>query len=86
MSGGLGPDFTQQPRLTQYRPDLMHLPITNSERCTGSGIKMGKGTRCKVIVLKWVQVHPTVLVKPDDTDAKTDFAGAEMLLASVALS
>ena len=86
MSGGLGPDFTQQPRLAQYCPNLMRLPTTNSERRTDGSVKMGKGIRCKSIVLKWVQVHPTVLVKPDDTDAKINFAGAEMLLTSVALS
>merc|ERR1711879_263836 len=40
-SGGFGADFTQNSLLAQYRPDLMHLPTTNGEHCTGDGIKMG---------------------------------------------
>ena len=27
--------------LAKYRPDLLHLPTTNGEHCTGDGIKMG---------------------------------------------
>merc|ERR1712151_1210802 len=41
-SGGFGADFTQDSLLAQYRPDLMHLPTTNGEHCTGDGIKMGE--------------------------------------------
>merc|ERR1719471_1479967 len=69
-SGGFGADFTQQSLLAQYRPDLMHLPTTNGEHCTGDGIKMGEKIGAKSIDLEWVQVHPTGLVKPDDPDAK----------------
>merc|ERR1712173_397895 len=69
-SGGFGADFTQNSLLAQYRPDLMHLPTTNGEHCTGDGIKMGEAVGAKSIDLEWVQVHPTGLVKPDDPDAK----------------
>merc|ERR1712193_327770 len=41
-SGGFGADFTQNSLLAQYRPDLLHLPTTNGEHCTGDGIKMGE--------------------------------------------
>ena len=41
-SGGFGADFTQDSLLAQYRPDLMHLPTTSGEHCTGDGIKMGE--------------------------------------------
>merc|ERR1719436_2211136 len=78
-SGGFGADFTQNSLLAQYRPDLLHLPTTNGEHCTGDGIKMGEEIGAKTIDLEWVQVHPTGLVKPDDPDAKIKFLAAEAL-------
>merc|ERR1712117_67764 len=78
-SGGFGADFTQNSLLGKYRPDLMHLPTTNGEHCTGDGIKMGEAIGGKTIDLEWVQVHPTGLVKPDDPDAKIKFLAAEAL-------
>merc|ERR1712151_1291153 len=78
-SGGFGADFTQQSLLAKYRPDLMHLPTTNGEHCTGDGIKMGEKVGAKSVDLEWVQVHPTGLVKPDDPDAKIKFLAAEAL-------
>jgi len=78
-TGGFGADFTQKSLLAQYRPDLMHLPTTNGEHCTGDGIKMGEAIGAKSIDLEWVQVHPTGLVKPDDPDAKIKFLAAEAL-------
>merc|ERR1711884_691250 len=78
-SGGFGADFTQNSLLAQYRPDLMHLPTTNGEHCTGDGIKMGEAIGGRSIDLEWVQVHPTGLVKPDDADAKIKFLAAEAL-------
>merc|ERR1712241_385357 len=63
-SGGFGADFTQDSLLAQYRPDLMHLPTTNGDHCTGDGIKMGEAIGGKSIDLEWVQVHPTGLEKP----------------------
>merc|ERR1712127_430750 len=78
-SGGFGADFTQNSLLAQYRPDLMHLPTTNGEHCTGDGIKMGEAIGGKSVDLEWVQVHPTGLVKPDDPDAKVKFLAAEAL-------
>merc|ERR1719236_462064 len=78
-TGGFGADFTQQSLLAKYRPDLMHLPTTNGEHCTGDGIKMGESIGAKTIDLEWVQVHPTGLVKPDDADAKIKFLAAEAL-------
>ncbi|CAE7613793.1 osm1 [Symbiodinium sp. CCMP2592] len=78
-SGGFGADFTQDSLLAKYRPDLLHLPTTNGEHCTGDGIKMGEAIGAKTIDLEWVQVHPTGLVKPDDADAKIKFLAAEAL-------
>merc|ERR1740133_873347 len=78
-SGGYGADFGSDSLLAKYRPDLLHLPTTNGEHCTGDGIKMGEAIGCKTIDLEWVQVHPTGLVKPDDPDAKIKFLAAEAL-------
>jgi flavocytochrome c len=78
-SGGFGADFTQDSLLAQYRPDLLHLPTTNGEHCTGDAIKMGEFVGARTIDLEWVQVHPTGLVKPDDPDAKIKFLAAEAL-------
>merc|ERR1719345_295499 len=78
-SGGFGADFTSDSLLAQYRPDLLHLPTTNGEHCTGDGIKMGEKIGAKSVDLEWVQVHPTGLVKPDDADAKIKFLAAEAL-------
>merc|ERR1711953_199183 len=78
-SGGFGADFGSDSLLAKYRPDLLHLPTTNGEHCTGDGIKMGESIGAKTIDLEWVQVHPTGLVKPDDPDAKVKFLAAEAL-------
>ena len=34
-SGGFGADFGSDSLLATYRPDLLHLPTTNGEHCTG---------------------------------------------------
>merc|ERR1712014_428841 len=78
-SGGFGADFSSDSLLAKYRPDLLHLPTTNGEHCTGDGIKMSEAIGAKTIDLEWVQVHPTGLVKPDDPDAKVKFLAAEAL-------
>merc|ERR1712139_570732 len=78
-SGGFGADFGNDSLLAKYRPDLLHLPTTNGEHCTGDGIKLGEAIGARTIDLEWVQVHPTGLVKPDDPDAKVKFLAAEAL-------
>jgi flavocytochrome c len=78
-SGGYGADFGNGSLLAKYRPDLLHLPTTNGEHCTGDAIKIGETIGAKTIDLEWVQVHPTGLVKPDDPDAKVKFLAAEAL-------
>merc|ERR1719380_502669 len=78
-SGGFGADFGNDSLLAKYRPDLLHLPTTNGEHCTGDAIKMGNAVKANSVDLEWVQVHPTGLVKPDDPDAKVKFLAAEAL-------
>merc|ERR1711988_296579 len=77
--GGFGADFGANSLLAQYRPDLLHLPTTNGEHCTGDAIKIAEAIGAKTIDLEWVQVHPTGLVKVDDPDAKVKFLAAEAL-------
>merc|ERR1719229_749692 len=55
-SGGFGADFGSDSLLAMYRPDLLHLPTTNGEHCTGDAIKMGEAIGAKTIDLEWVQV------------------------------
>merc|ERR1711934_349099 len=78
-SGGFGADFGNDSLLAKYRPDLLHLPTTNGEHCTGDAIKMGEAVGANSVDLEWVQVHPTGLVEPDDPDAKVKFLAAEAL-------
>merc|ERR1712137_125014 len=78
-SGGYGADFGNDSLLAKYRPDLLHLPTTNGEHCTGDAIKIGEGIGAKTVDLEWVQVHPTGLVKPDEPDSKIKFLAAEAL-------
>lgn len=78
-TGGFGADFSDGSLLAQYRPDLLHLPTTNSEHSTGDGIKMAQAVGAKTIDLEWVQVHPTGLVNPSDPQAKVKFLAAEAL-------
>jgi len=78
-SGGFGADFGSDSLLAKHRPDLMHLPTTNGEHCTGDGIKMGLEIGAKTIDLEWVQVHPTGLVKPGSPKDKVLFLAAEAL-------
>merc|ERR1712139_629502 len=78
-SGGFGADFGNDSLLAKFRPDLLHLPTTNGEHCTGDAIKMGEAVGANSVDLEWVQVHPTGLVKPDDPDAKVKFLAAEAL-------
>eukprot|EP00398_MALV-I-01_sp_L67-1_P000021 gene22-655_t len=71
-TGGFGADFTQDSLLAKHRPDLMHLPTTNGEHCTGDGLKMCMAVGGNTLDLEWVQVHPTGLVKHGDEDANLD--------------
>jgi len=78
-TGGFGADFTKDSILGHVRPDLMHLPTTNGEHCTGDGIKMALAIGADTIDMKSVQVHPTGLVDPKEPDSKVKFLAAEAL-------
>merc|ERR1711966_471800 len=51
-SGGFGADFGNDSLLAKSRPDLLHLPTTNGEHCTGDGIKLGEAIGAKTIDLE----------------------------------
>merc|ERR1719310_2190809 len=78
-TGGFGADFASDSLLAKHRPDLLNLPTTNGDHCTGDGHKMGEGIGAKTVDLEWVQVHPTGLVHPEEPDAKVKFLAAEAL-------
>ncbi|KAL8277238.1 hypothetical protein RQP46_010307 [Phenoliferia psychrophenolica] len=78
-TGGYAADFSKDGLLNKYRPDLMHLPTTNGDHCTGDGQKMVIDIGGAGIDLEKVQVHPTGLVDPKDPDAKVKFLAAEAL-------
>merc|ERR1719353_2513110 len=78
-TGGFGADFGDDSLLKKHRPDLMHLPTTNGEHCSGDGLKMAMAVGADAVDLEWVQVHPTGLVHPEEPDAKVKFLAAEAL-------
>jgi len=78
-TGGFGADFGSDSLLKKHRPDLMHLPTTNGEHCSGDGLKMAMAVGAATVDLEWVQVHPTGLIHPEEPDAKVKFLAAEAL-------
>merc|ERR1719231_865512 len=78
-TGGFGCDFGPDSLLAKHRKDLLPLPTTNGDHCTGDGIKMAMQVGGATVDLEWVQVHPTGLVHPDEPDAKVKFLAAEAL-------
>jgi flavocytochrome c len=78
-TGGYGADFSDDSLLKKYRPDLLYLPTTNGDHCTGDGIKLALDVGANPADLEWVQVHPTGLVDPNEPDAKLKFLAAEAL-------
>ncbi|MBW0496370.1 hypothetical protein O181_036085 [Austropuccinia psidii MF-1] len=78
-TGGYAADFSSDGLLAKYRPDLLKLPTTNGDHCTGDGQKMVIAVGGAGIDWEKVQVHPTGLVDPNEPDAKVKFLAAEAL-------
>ena len=51
-SGGFGADFGSDSLLATYRPDLLHLPTTNGEHCTGQVVMVCHGSKWQVQLLE----------------------------------
>jgi len=78
-TGGFGADFSADSLLNKHRPDLVHLPTTNGDHCTGDGLKMSMAVGAECVDLEWIQVHPTGIIHPGEPDAKVKFLAAEAL-------
>ncbi len=80
-TGGFAADFSASGVLASVRPDLLKLPTTNGEHCTGDGIKLASAgaVRAGTVDMASVQVHPTGLVHPDEPEAKVKWLAAEAL-------
>lgn len=78
-TGGFAADFSPEGILASVRKDLLHLPTTNGDHCTGDGIKMAQQLGAGDIHMEYVQVHPTGLINPKEPDAKVLFLAAEAL-------
>ncbi|POW02007.1 hypothetical protein PSTT_12109 [Puccinia striiformis] len=78
-TGGYAADFSADGLLAKHRPDLLKLPTTNGDHCTGDGQKMALAIGSAGIDWEKVQVHPTGLVDPNEPDAKVKFLAAEAL-------
>jgi flavocytochrome c len=78
-TGGFAADFSPNGVLASVRPDLLKLPTTNGEHCTGDGIKLAAAINAGTVDMASVQVHPTGLVHPDEPDAKVKWLAAEAL-------
>ena len=63
-TGGFGADFSSDSLLAKYRPDLMHLPTSNGEHCTGGGMMV-----CCVSLHSYSSTHMIrVLKRASDRD------------------
>jgi len=78
-TGGFAADFSPEGILASVRKDLLHLPTTNGDHCTGDGFKMAQALGAGDTDLSAVQVHPTGLINPNEPDAKVLFLAAEAL-------
>ncbi|RIB00173.1 hypothetical protein C2G38_2133755 [Gigaspora rosea] len=69
-TGGYAADFTEDPLLKKYRPDIYNLPTTNGE---GDGHKMDIAIGGKATHMEKVQVHPTGLVDLNKASKKIEW-------------
>lgn len=88
-TGGFGADFSPNSLLAQShpdsafwprkRPEILSLPTSNGEHCTGDGLKMAAALGGNLVDMDKVQVHPTGLVFPDKPNEKHLFLATEAL-------
>ena len=76
-SGGCGADFTQTSLWQRRVPICGTFRQQNGEHYTGDVFEMNEAIGANTIDPKWVEVHTTFLVKPDDPDAKIKFIATE---------
>jgi len=93
-TGGFGADFSPDSLLADVYedwkgldawkevpdlPNLLELPTTNGDHCTGDGIKLGVSVGASLVDMEAVQVHPTGMVMMSEPDDKVKFLAAEAL-------
>ena len=78
-TGGYANDHSNTSLLYKHRPELKHLPTTNSSATTGDGVKMGMLIGALTRDLNEIQVHPTGFIDPDDKTNKTKVLCAEVV-------
>ena len=78
-TGGFGHDYESDSLFKKYGPQLLSLPTTNGDDCTGDGMKMSKAIGGDVVDMEYIQVHPTGLVDPKNRESKVKFLAAEAL-------
>lgn len=78
-TGGYANDHSNSSLLYKHRPELKHLPTTNSSATTGDGVKMGMLIGALTRDLNEIQVHPTGFIDPEDKTNKTKVLCAEVV-------
>lgn len=78
-TGGFAGGSGKGSLLSKYRPDLSHLPTTNSEASAGDGINLSTAVGARVINMDRVQVYPTSVVSRDDPTAKLKISVSEVI-------
>ncbi|ORC86592.1 flavoprotein subunit-like protein [Trypanosoma theileri] len=90
-TGGYAADFGSSDMdknnslLARFTPNLLKFSTTNAEHATGDGIKVAEQVGAMLTDMEYVQVHPTGLVDPKDSDNHVKFLCAEALRGTGAL-
>ena len=85
-SGGCGADFTQTSLWQRRVPICGTFRQQNGEHYTGDVFEMNEAIGVNTIDLKWVEVHATLLVKPDDPMPKSSSSRQKRLTELIVLS
>ncbi|CEF69545.1 FAD binding domain and Flavocytochrome c family and Succinate dehydrogenase/fumarate reductase flavoprotein, catalytic domain-containing protein [Strongyloides ratti] len=81
-TGGFSADKSEDDSLLKEygkHPLLEHLPTTNGDFATGSGVKIARAMGAQLVGMENIQIHPTSFVDPSNRDAGTKFLAAEAL-------
>ena len=78
-TGGFASDRSEGSYLSQYRPELMKMPVTAGPFSTGDGIKLATQLGAATVDMDKVQVHPTGWVDPADPDNRSKILAGELM-------
>ena len=71
--------------LSEFRPDLAHMPTSNGAWATGDGHVLGRRVGGRLVDMTEVQIHPSGFVDPARPDAPVKLLCAEMMRGAGAL-